>query len=80
VILLVGLWAALSGPRASRTHVQELVKRKETLLADLVALERQHRDGRIDDRKYASRRQTLVGQLERVMGELDRGGGEGVAA
>jgi hypothetical protein len=56
------------------------VKRKEKLLADLVALEEQRRHNRIDEKKYASRRQTLVTQLERVMGELDRGGGEGVAA
>ena len=80
VVLVVGLWAGIRGPRASRTQTQELVKRKEKLLADLVALEEQHRQNRIDERKYASRRQALVTQLERVMGELDRGGGEGVAA
>jgi hypothetical protein len=80
LILLVGLWAGIRGPRAGRTQTQELVKRKEKLLADLVALEEQRRHNRIDEKKYASRRQTLVTQLERVMGELDRGGGEGVAA
>jgi hypothetical protein len=80
VILIVGLWAAITGPRATRSQMQELVKRKEKLLADLVALEEQHRHKRIDERKYVSRRQALMTQLERVMGELDRGGGEGVAA
>ena len=80
VILLVGLWAAIRIPKSHRNHLQELVKRKEKLLADLVALEQQHRDHRVDDRHYASRRQALVTQLERVMGELDRGGGEDVAA
>ena len=80
LILLVGLWAGITGQRASRSHAGELVKRKERLLADLVALEEQHRLRKVDERKYVSRRQALVTQLERVMGELDRGGGEGVAA
>jgi hypothetical protein len=80
VILLVGLWAGVTGPRARRSHVHDLVTRKEKLLADLVALEEQHRHKRIDERKYVSRRQALMTQLERIMGELDRGGGEGVAA
>ena len=80
IILLVGLWAGIRVPRTGRTQTQELVKRKEKLLADLVGLEEQHRQNRIDERKYASRRQALVTQLERVMGELDRGGGEDVAA
>jgi hypothetical protein len=80
VVLLAGLWAAVSGQAARRDHAQDLVKRKEKLLADLVALEEQHRTQRIDERKYVSRRQSLVSQLERVMGELDGGGGEDVAA
>lgn len=74
LILLIGLWAALTGPRASRTHVQELQKRRERLLADLVTLEEQRRQRRIDERKYVSRRQALMTQLERVLGELDQGG------
>jgi hypothetical protein len=74
LILLIGLWAAMTGPRASRTHVQELQKRREKLLADLVTLEEQRRQHRIDERKYVSRRQALMTQLERVLGELDQGG------
>jgi hypothetical protein len=80
LILVAGFWAALTGPRARNTRIEELTRRKDTLFADLVALEDDHRHQRIDDRRYTSRRQTLVSQLERVMGELDRGGGEGVAA
>jgi hypothetical protein len=80
LILLAGLWAGLSGPRAQRDHVQELTRRKEKLLADLVSLEEQRRQHKVDERRYVSRRQALVTQLERVMGELDRGGGEGAAA
>ena len=80
LILLGGLWVALSGPRVRRDQVQELTRRRDRLFADLVALEEQHRQHKIDERRYVSRRQALVTQLERVMGELDRGGGEGVAA
>ena len=60
--------------------MEELKRRKDKLFADLIALEEDHRQQRVDERRYTSRRQTLVSQLERVMGELDRGGGEGVAA
>jgi hypothetical protein len=80
LILLAGLWFGISGRRASRDHVKDLTRRKEKLLADLVALEQQRRAHRIEERKYVSRRQALVTQLERVMGELDEGGGSGVAA
>jgi hypothetical protein len=80
LILVAGLWAGLTGPRARNTRIEELTRRKDKLFADLVALEEDHRHQRVDDGRYASRRQTLVSQLERGMGELDRGGGEGVAA
>jgi hypothetical protein len=80
LILIAGFWVALTGPRARNTRLEELKRRKDKLFADLVALEDDHRHQRIDDRRFAARRQTLVAQLERVMGELDRGGGEGVAA
>jgi hypothetical protein len=80
LILIAGFWVALTGPRARNTRLEELKRRKDKLFADLVALEDDHRHQRIDDRRFAARRQTLVTQLERVMGELDRGGGEGVAA
>jgi hypothetical protein len=74
IILLAGLWAGVMSPRTNRNHVQELKKRREKLLADLVTLEEQHRNRRIDERKYVSRRQALMTQLERVLGELDQGG------
>lgn len=82
LILLAGLWFAIRGRPAERDEA-ELAKRRERLLSDLVSLERQRQQGQVDDRKYAARRQSLVAQLERVMGELDRGpsgSGEGVAA
>ncbi len=83
LVLAFGLWAGIAGRSARGNPAASLAERRETLFAALVALEEQHRRGQVDDRRYASRRQSLVSQLERVMGELDRtpaGGGEGVAA
>lgn len=91
LILAIGLWFAVTGGKDAVRERQELERRKEKLLADLVALEAQRREGKVDDRRYLSRRQSLVAQLERVMGELDDpsglrppsggpAGGQGVAA
>lgn len=83
LILALGFLAAFRGRAIRRDQAEELARRREKLFADLVALEEQHRQGRIDPARYASRRQSLVSQLERVMSELDRapaGGGEDVAA
>ena len=87
VILVVGLWFGTRSRSSAKAPTAQLLQRKEKLFAELVQLEEQHRTGRIDETKFATRRQTLVTQLERVMGELDRapqahpgGGGEGVAA
>ena len=80
LILAVGFWVALTGRTARATLTHQLTKRKEKLLAELVTLEEQRRQNRIDERRYVTKRQQLMTQLERVMGELDRGGGEGVAA
>ena len=82
LILLAGLWFAFRGRPVDRDEA-ELAKRRERLLTDLVKLESQRQQGQVDERRYAARRQSLVAQLERVMGELDRGpsgSGEGVAA
>lgn len=81
--LVIGLWAAVRGAPAAKGQAAALAQRKEKLFADLVALEDQHRRGRVDDARYTTRRHALMSQLERVMGELDRtpaGGGEDVAA
>jgi hypothetical protein len=71
LVLAVGLWAGISGGRAHGGQPTQLAQRKEKLFADLVALEEQHRRGRIDEGRYSGRRQSLVAQLERIMGELD---------
>jgi hypothetical protein len=83
LILAIGLWAGLTGAPARREHVKQLAARKDKLMAELVEIETQRRSGRLNEQKYATRRQAVMTQLERVMGELDRapgGGGEDVAA
>lgn len=74
LILIAGLWGAIAArdPRARRS--EELAARKETLLAEIVSLDDQRRQNTIDERRYASRRQTLVAQLERVLSEIDHSG------
>jgi hypothetical protein len=82
-VLVLGFWAAFSGTAPKRAHDSHLAARREKLFNELVELEQQHKSGRVDEKRYAARRQTLVAQLERVLGELDRppsSGGEGVAA
>jgi hypothetical protein len=84
-LLIIGIafWAAFTAAPSRRGHDAELQTRREKLYRDLVELEQQHQAGRVNDKHYATKRQTLLAQLERVLGELDRSpssGGEGVAA
>jgi hypothetical protein len=72
LILVGGLWMAMRPGASAGRENGELKQRRERLYADLVALEDQRRRGRIDDQRYAVRHETLVGQLERVIGELDQ--------
>ncbi|MGE3277265.1 MAG: hypothetical protein AB7O67_19290 [Vicinamibacterales bacterium] len=71
LILLAGAWAAFTGAPARAGHADRLRARRERLYADLVELERQHARGKMDEARYASRRQALMTQLERIIGELD---------
>jgi hypothetical protein len=83
LIIAIGLWAAFTGAPARKQETAKLAARREKLFAELVELERQRKAGRVDEQRYAVRRQSLSAQLERVLGELDHspvGGGEGVAA
>jgi hypothetical protein len=70
IVLIVGLYLGFTG-KPSQGEDAPLKQRREKLYADLMALEEQRRKGRIDDDRYATRRESLVAQLERVMGELD---------
>jgi hypothetical protein len=80
IIILVGI-VSLRRPTDGDTAAAErkrLVARREKLLQDLVKLEQDHRRGRVDDSRYAGRRQALIESLESVYGALD-GGDPGVA-
>jgi hypothetical protein len=74
LILLAGVWAAMSAPSASgdASRRAALIERRDRLMADLVRAEEQRRAGTLDERRYAARHEDLVAQLERVYGELDR--------
>jgi hypothetical protein len=73
-IALVGAWAAARSTDHVATKAAErkrLVARRDKLFNDLVRLENDHRNARIDDRRYAARREDLVAALEQVYTTLD---------
>jgi hypothetical protein len=69
-ILGVGAWlASRKGERSDeRRH---LIARRDSLYAELVKVEEQHRAGRMDTAPYEAKRQALLPELERIYGELD---------
>ncbi len=72
-ILIGGLWWG-TRPGDRETAVSErkrLTARREKLLQDLVRLEQDHRKGKLDAARYASRREDLMTSLEHVYGALD---------
>ena len=73
VIFCVGTWGSLVpvGASAENERRRRLSDRREKRFADLVRLEKQHQAGKIGMTKYASRRQELLLNLERIYGELD---------
>jgi len=73
VIGLVGVWAAArpEDPAQRVAERKKLIARREKLFQDLVRLEHDHRRGRIDEERYASRREDLLASLELVYGALD---------
>jgi hypothetical protein len=73
-IALIGVWAASrqDDDAASRAAERKrLIARREKLFQDLVRLEHDQRGGRVEDRRYAGRRQELIASLEQVYGALD---------
>jgi hypothetical protein len=81
VIVGIGAWAA-RGPgddaAAAAAERKQLITRREKLFADLLRLENDRIANKVDERKYAARREQLIAALEQVYGALDRG--DGVAA
>ncbi len=58
-------------PTGRAAERKRLVARREKLFADLVRLEQDHRNGRGDDRRYATRREEILGALEQVYSSLE---------
>jgi hypothetical protein len=74
VIIVAGAWAARGrdeDPASRAAERKRVVTRREKLFADLVRLEHDHRSGRVDERRYAARREEIVGALEQIYGSLD---------
>lgn len=73
-IALIGVWAGSRQDDDSASRAAErkrLIARREKLFQDLVRLEHDQRNGRVDERRYAARREELVAALEHVYGALD---------
>jgi hypothetical protein len=74
VIALIGTWAAtrrVDDTSARGEERKRLAARRDKLFNELVRLEQEHRNGRIDDRRYAARRNEIVSALEQVYSALD---------
>src|SRR5262249_11494349 len=74
VIGLVGIMmagGAKSSDASQSAERKKLVARREKLLNELARLERDHRGGRLEEPRYAPRREELVAALELVYGALD---------
>lgn len=72
-IFAIGIWAAQrrDDGGAREAERKRLIARREKLFADLVRLEHDHRNGRVDLHRYVNRRAELVAALEQVYGALD---------
>jgi hypothetical protein len=73
-IVVIGVWAGGRPETSLSTDAGErkrLLAKRDKLLNDLVRLEHDRRHGRVDDRRYATRREELIGALEHVYGALD---------
>ncbi len=74
IIIGAGAWAASRSAATEPTHAAEhkrLIARREKLLADLVRIEHDYRNGRLDSARHAARREELIGALEPVYAALD---------
>jgi hypothetical protein len=83
----IGVWLSVARRPGLGEARLALIKRRDTLLSQLEQLDSKRRAGTIEPNGYATRRQRIYTELERIYGELDEvsagpegGGGEGVAA
>ncbi len=68
-----GVWGAVrtGGRTAAAAARQQLERRREKVFAELIRLEQQRKAGTAGDEEFAEKRADLVGELERIYGELD---------
>lgn len=73
LVALAGIWAATrrDDPATRADERKRLVARREKLFQDLVRLENDRRRGRVDEHRFATRREELLAALENVYGALD---------
>jgi hypothetical protein len=74
LIVVVGAWAAAKPSAVESTRAAErkrLIARREKLLGELVRVEHDYRNGRLDTARRARRREELIGALEPVYAALD---------
>ena len=72
IMLLVGLWAGFTAPAAPDEATRSCSSARRSSSPTSCRSRSSAGAGRIDDERYATQRESLVAQLERVMGELDR--------
>jgi len=73
-ILLAGVWSAQQPDTSASERAAErkrLLAKRDRLFGELVRLEADRRNGRVDDRRYGTRREELVAALEHIYGALD---------
>jgi hypothetical protein len=73
-IAIVGVFAAarpMEPSSAATAERKRLIARRDKLFNDLVRLEHDRRNGRVDDRRYTGRREDLLLSLEHVYSTID---------
>jgi hypothetical protein len=74
LVVAGGVWFARRPASDTKgTERKQLIARREKLFQDLLRLETDHRRGKIDQPRYAARREEIVGALEHIYGALDTG-------
>ena len=74
VIAIAGAWAASGGVEdapAKAAERKRLLARRDKLFNELVRLEQDHRQARVDERRYTTRRAEIVAALEQIYSALD---------
>ena len=73
LIWIGGVWMSRSGGdrEARAVERKRLIARRERLFSDLVRLEQERRTGKVNQTRYASRRDELMVALEHIYGALD---------